>query len=70
MINTAPKPPAGVFPKNLLFLLALFFGASGIYLGMQAPLYHKAAKPLFRYGIPLLILANVAALYLAWRRLF
>lgn len=54
-------------PEKVLFLLALLFGASGIYLGMQGPLYHKAAKPLFKYGIPLLILANAAALYLAWR---
>lgn len=53
-------------PEKALFMLALLFGASGIYLGMQGPLYHKAAKPLFKYGIPFLLLVNAAALYLAW----
>ena len=31
----------------------------GIYLGMKAPIYHKAAKGKFRWGIPLLIVLNV-----------
>lgn len=46
-------------PENTLFLVALAFGAAGIYAGMKAPLYHKAAKPWFRIGIPLLIVFNV-----------
>lgn len=44
--------------ENSLFLLAFLLGAIGIYLGMKAPLYHKAAKPKFRVGIPTLILLN------------
>lgn len=42
-------------PENTLFMMALAFGATGIYAGMKAPLYHKAAKPKFKYGVPLLI---------------
>lgn len=45
-------------PENTLFMIALAFGAAGIYAGMKAPLYHKAAKPKFRIGIPLLIVFN------------
>lgn len=45
-------------PENTLFMMALAFGAAGIYAGMKAPLYHKAAKPKFRVGIPLLIVFN------------
>jgi uncharacterized membrane protein YsdA (DUF1294 family) len=45
-------------PENTLFMMALAFGATGIYAGMKAPLYHKAAKPKFKYGVPLLIAFN------------
>lgn len=44
--------------ENTLFIVALAFGATGIYAAMKAPLYHKAAKSKFRIGIPLLILLN------------
>lgn len=46
-------------PEKRLFLFAFAMGAPGIYLGMKAPLYHKAAKPAFRAGIPLIIILNV-----------
>ncbi|MES2132732.1 MAG: DUF1294 domain-containing protein [Bacteroidota bacterium] len=49
--------------ERSLFLMAFLWGAPGIYLGMQAPLYHKAAKPGFKYGIPLLILVNLVTVY-------
>jgi uncharacterized membrane protein YsdA (DUF1294 family) len=51
-------------PENSLLALASFLGAVGIYLGMKAPLYHKAAKPKFRFGIPLLIIINGVIVYL------
>jgi uncharacterized membrane protein YsdA (DUF1294 family) len=51
-------------PENNLFLLALSLGAVGIYLGMKAPLYHKSAKPKFKIGIPLMVILNVACVYL------
>jgi uncharacterized membrane protein YsdA (DUF1294 family) len=49
-------------PENTLFMMALAFGATGIYAGMKAPLYHKAAKPKFRIGIPLLLVFNALLL--------
>ena len=50
-------------PENTLFLIALIGGALGIYLGMKAPIYHKASKAKFRIGIPLLIIFNVVVWY-------
>lgn len=49
--------------ENTLFLIALIGGALGIYLGMKAPIYHKASKAKFRIGIPLLIIFNVVVWY-------
>lgn len=44
-------------PENNLMLLAVLLGAPGTYLGML--IYrHKTQKPLFKIGVPLLILAN------------
>ena len=45
-------------------MLAFFMGALGIYAGMKMPLYHKAAKPLFKIGIPLVFISNVFVVYL------
>lgn len=53
------KRGAQRIPENTLFMMALAFGAAGIYAGMKAPLYHKAAKPKFRICIPLLVVFNV-----------
>lgn len=49
--------------ENTLFFIALIFGAFGIYLAMKAPIYHKAAKAKFKWGIPLLIVWNVICVY-------
>ena len=49
--------------ENALFLMAFAFGALGIYLGMKAPIYHKAAKAKFRWGIPLMIVVNGICIY-------
>lgn len=54
-------------PESRLFLLAVMFGAVGIFLGMKAPIYHKAAKPKFKIGIPILIVVNAVCLYLMYR---
>lgn len=56
--------------ENTLFLIAFIFGALGVYLGMKAPLYHKAAKPKFKWGIPLMIILNVVCIYVCSRQLF
>jgi uncharacterized membrane protein YsdA (DUF1294 family) len=42
-----------------LFLLAVFAGAFGIYLGMKAPIYHKAGKQKFKWVIPVLLIINL-----------
>jgi len=54
-------------PERRLFLVALMLGATGIFLGTKKPLYHKAAKAAFRFGIPFLALLNFATLYGAWK---
>ena len=54
-------------PEKQLFTLAFFMGALGIYAGMKAPIYHKVAKPLFKFGIPLVIILNVFVVYLVLR---
>lgn len=53
--------------ENKLFVIAFLFGALGIYLGMKAPIYHKAAKPKFKWGIPLMIILNVVCIYVCSR---
>lgn len=56
--------------ENTLFFIAFICGALGIYLGMKAPIYHKAAKAIFKWGIPLLIVLNVICIYVCSRQLF
>jgi uncharacterized membrane protein YsdA (DUF1294 family) len=50
-------------PEGILFFAAGAFGAAGIYLGMQL-FRHKTKRWYFQLGIPLLILENLATLYL------
>ncbi len=61
------KKKGNRIPENKLFLVAFAFGALGIYLGMKAPIYHKAAKAKFKWGIPLLIVWNVICIYMCSR---
>jgi uncharacterized membrane protein YsdA (DUF1294 family) len=49
--------------ERTLFLLALFFGAWGIYAGMFT-FRHKTKKWYFLIGIPLLIAANIYLVYI------
>jgi uncharacterized membrane protein YsdA (DUF1294 family) len=50
-------------PEGLLFFMATAGGALGVYLAMLT-LRHKTKKWYFQLGIPLLILQNLATLYL------
>lgn len=50
-------------PEGKLFFLAALFGGIGVYLGMLAS-RHKTKKWYFQLGIPLLILQNIATIYL------
>lgn len=51
--------------EGLLFFLAAAFGSFGVYAGMFA-FRHKTRKWYFLIGIPLLMLENVATLYVAY----
>ena len=50
-------------PEGLLFFIAAAFGSLGVYAGMLT-FRHKTKKWYFQLGIPLLILQNMATLYL------
>ena len=50
--------------EGLIFFLAACFGSIGVFAGMLA-FRHKIKKWYFQIGIPLLILQNVATLYVA-----
>ena len=50
-------------PEGLLFFVAAAFGSAGIYLGMLI-FRHKTKRWYFQLGIPLLIMENLATLYL------
>lgn len=50
-------------PEGLIFFLAAIFGGFGVYAAMQI-FRHKTRKWYFQIGIPLLILQNLAILYL------
>lgn len=50
--------------EGMLFFLATAFGSVGVYAGMFV-FRHKTRKWYFLIGIPLLIVQNIALLYLA-----
>ena len=52
-------------PEGKIFFMASVFGSVGVYLGMLA-FRHKTKKWYFKIGIPLLILQNVATVYVVW----
>ena len=49
-------------PEGMIFFMAAALGGVGVYLAMLT-LRHKTRKWYFQIGIPLLILQNLAALY-------
>ena len=55
-------------PERTLFLSAAFFGAFGGTLGMFA-FRHKTKHWYFRLFFPLMLLAQIALLFLGWRLL-
>ena len=46
-------------PEKVLIALAFLGGGIGAYAGMHI-FHHKTKKPLFRIGVPLCILINIA----------
>ncbi len=55
-------------PEKNLLMIAAVGGVFGIWLGMRAPLYHKAGKSLFTVGIPLIFFAQLVLIYLFFMR--
>lgn len=55
-------------PEKTLFLLAFLGGSVGIYLGMYV-FHHKTRKPLFRFGIPAILVLQILlfVLILCWQ---
>ncbi len=51
-------------PEGILFFMASVMGAAGVYLAMLS-LRHKTRKWYFQIGIPLMIIQNLAVVYLA-----
>jgi uncharacterized membrane protein YsdA (DUF1294 family) len=63
--NRSRKNGAERISEGMLFFLATAFGSFGVYAGMFA-CRHKTRKWYFIVGIPLLMLQNLAFLYLAY----
>ena len=59
------EPGAERISEGMMFFLAAFFGSLGVYLGMFA-FRHKTRKWYFLPGIPLLMIENVATVYLIY----
>lgn len=58
-------PQARRMPEGEIFFWAAAFGSLGVYLGMLF-FRHKTRKWYFALGIPLLILENIACIYLLY----
>lgn len=54
--------------EGLMFFMATVFGSLGVYAGMFA-FRHKTRKWYFLIGIPLLVIENLAFLYLIFTNL-
>lgn len=48
-------------PEKSLLLLALVGGSAGAVLGMQV-FRHKTKKPLFKYGVPIILMLHIGLL--------
>lgn len=51
--------------EGKMFFMATMFGGVGVYLGMMW-FRHKTKKWYFKIGIPILILQNLATVYVVW----
>ncbi len=63
--NKSKKNGAERISEGMLFFLATLFGSVGVLAGMFT-FRHKTQKWYFLIGIPMLILENVALLYLIY----
>lgn len=51
--------------EKTLWTLAIFGGVFGVWLGMQAPIYHKAGKSNFKILIPIIAFVWVLCIIFA-----
>lgn len=63
--NKSKKNGAERISEGMLFFLATIFGSVGVLAGMFT-FRHKTQKWYFLIGIPMLILQNVASIYLVY----
>lgn len=63
--NKSKKAGVERISEGLLFFMATAFGSLGVYAGMFA-FHHKTRKWYFVVGIPMLIVQNVALLYIIY----
>lgn len=63
--NRSKKAGVERISEGLLFFMATIFGSLGVYAGMFA-FRHKTQKWYFIIGIPMLIVQNIAFLYLIY----
>lgn len=49
-------------PEKVLFLLSIIGGSVGAMLGMYT-FRHKTKKPLFKFGIPAILIVQIVAIY-------
>lgn len=53
-------------PEKVLFLLSVIGGSVGALLGMYT-FRHKTKKPAFKFGIPAILIVQIALLYFIMR---
>lgn len=63
--NRSKKAGSERISEGMLFFMATVFGSIGVYAGMFT-FHHKTKKWYFIIGIPMLILQNVAFIYLVY----
>jgi uncharacterized membrane protein YsdA (DUF1294 family) len=67
--NRSKKAGVERISEGILFFMATIFGSLGVYAGMFA-FRHKTQKWYFIIGIPMLIIQNIALLYVIYLKLF
>jgi len=55
-------------PERVLFTIAFIGGSAGVYLGMRL-FHHKTLHNKFKYGIPVILIVNIVAMYYVFSKL-
>ena len=78
LTNTRRRKPSGVFLKPRFLLLAVLGGSIGAWMGMKV-WHHKTMHKKFKYGIPAILLIQIALMayfhmnlwkQIVWRKLW